>query len=92
MYDPDRLTTLGSRLSRVASNLKGDGQLSRYGVEDVGHREVVDAVDDFVGDWDDRRKKLVEKVEALADLASKSAEQFNEADRELARALTSEKK
>lgn len=89
-YDPDRLQTLGSQLSTIASNLKDDKKLTHYDIEDVAHRDVEHAIDDFVGDWDDKRNKLVEKVEALADMATKSAEQFNEADLELARALTSE--
>lgn len=89
-YDSERLSTLATQLSKITGNLKDDNKLKSYDIDDVAHEKVASAIDDFVGDWDDKRNKLVEKVEALADLAAKSHEQFEQVDLDLAAALTEE--
>ena len=90
-YDAERLSTLATQLTTITDDLKSDRDLKGYDVQDVAHEIVAEAIDNFVNDWDDRRNKLVEKVETLADMASKSAEQFTQADLELAASLTEEK-
>lgn len=87
-YDKERLSTLATQLSKITGNLKDDGDLKSYDVDQVAHQKVANAIDDFVNDWDDKRNKLVEKVESLADLAAKSHEQFDQVDLDLAASLT----
>lgn len=89
-YDSERLSNLATQLSKITGNLKNDKNLKKYDVEQVAHEKVAQAIDDFVNDWDDKRNKLVEKVESLADMASKSHEQFEQVDLDLAAALTEE--
>lgn len=89
-YDSVALETLGQQLTTITSNLKNDEDLKRADIGDVAHQDVVNAIDDFVGDWDDKRKKLVNKVEALSKMATESFAKYNEADRGLADSLTSE--
>lgn len=89
-YDSVALETLGHELKATTSNLKNDEDLKRAGIDEVAHQDVVNAIDDFVGDWDDKRKKLTDKVEALSEMANESFAKYDEADRELADSLTSE--
>jgi hypothetical protein len=96
MSDPDlayeglTMSALGDDLATITTRLKDDEKrLGGFGVEDVAHRKVSDAIDHFAGDWDDKRNKLVKKVEALSVMVTKSGEKFDEADRELADSLVS---
>lgn len=89
-YNSGDLSVLGDQLADITTRLKDDGRLKNYDRNDVAHRKVIDAIDDFVNDWDDKRKKLTEKVEALAEMAKKSDEEFTKADLELAASLESE--
>jgi predicted nucleic acid-binding Zn-ribbon protein len=86
-YNSGDLEILGDQLTDLTGKLKDDGRLKELNREEVGHNKVADAIDDFVNDWDDKRKKLTQKVEALAEMASKSHEEFTKADLELAEAL-----
>lgn len=86
-YDLELLREFGATLTRIADDLHHDKRLAEHGVDDLAHRDVVDAVRDFVDDWDDKRRKLTQRVESLGSMASDSAERLDEADRELARAL-----
>ncbi len=89
-YNSTDLEGLGTDLTRITSDLKNDNDLKDVDISDVAHQTVVDAINDFVNDWDDKRKKLTNKVEALAEMASQSSEKFDQADRELANALLQE--
>jgi hypothetical protein len=89
-YNSGDLSVLGDQLADITTRLKDDGRLKSYDRADVAHRKVADAIDDFVNDWDDKRKKLTEKVEALSEMAKKSDEEFTKADRELAESRKSE--
>ncbi|KQX75018.1 MULTISPECIES: hypothetical protein [Aeromicrobium] len=89
-YNSGDLETLGAQLKDLHGKLKDDGRLKELNKEEVGHTKVAEAIDDFVNDWDDKRKKLNDKVEALGEMASKSSEEFTKADLELAEALKQE--
>lgn len=86
-YNSGDLETLGDQLGDLHGKLKDDGRLKELNKEEVGHNKVAEAIDDFVNDWDDKRNKLNDKVEALAKMASSSSEEFTKADLELAEAL-----
>lgn len=89
-YDSDRLSDLATQLTKITGNLKDDRKLKSYDIEQVAHEKVAEAIDNFVNDWDDKRNKLVEKVESLAEMATTSHEQFEQVDLDLAAALTEE--
>ena len=89
-YNSGDLETLGSQLADITSKLKNDKRYKNFDREQVAHQKVADAIDDFVNDWDDKRNKLTDKVEALAEMALKSNEEFTKADLELAAALRQE--
>lgn len=89
-YDSERLANLSTQMGTISGNLHDDRDLKSYDVEEVGHHKVADAIDDFVNDWDDKRNKLIEKVDALAEMASTSHENFTQVDLDLAAALTTE--
>lgn len=86
-YDSERLATLSGQMSTISGNLHDDRALKSYDIDQVGHRKVADAIDNFVNDWDDKRNKLIEKVDALAEMASTSHENFTQVDLDLAAAL-----
>lgn len=50
--------------------------------------ELASAVDDFAGQWDDRRRSLVEQVTALTEQARAVADAFDDVDAQLVDALT----
>ncbi len=90
-YDGEGLAALGDDLATITSRLKDDEKrLGGFGVEDVAHSKVSSAIDDFAGDWDDKRNKLVQRVETLCVMVTESSEKFAEADRQLADNLVSE--
>lgn len=85
------MSELGTDLETITSRLKDDEKrLGGFGVEDVAHEKVSSAIDDFAGDWDDKRNKLVKRVETLAVMVVESGEKFSEADVELANSLVAE--
>ncbi len=86
-YNSGDLATLGDQLGDITSKLKDDGRLKSYDKADVAHNKVAEAIDDFVNDWDDKRNKLTDKVEALGEMARKSHEEFTKADLDLAASL-----
>lgn len=83
-YSVDALTSLGSRLDELAGRLERDGSLGHVSVDDVARPEVVEAIEDFAHDWNDRRESLAKQISSVGELATKAAEAFSEADEELA--------
>lgn len=78
------LEYLGSRVKDLGDDLKrGDGKAD-YSVTQLAHNKVVDAMDNFRGNWNDHRDHLADK---LGGLAKTAAEKFTEADEELAEEL-----
>lgn len=83
-YSITALTNLGTGLANLAGDLRSDGGLDNVSVEQVNSQRVVDAIDDFADDWDDNRESLARSIESIGKLASKAAETFADADRQLA--------
>lgn len=81
------LKALGKRLGTLGDDLKKVDGHSDYGTDDLAHSKVVDAMDNFRGNWDDNRDHLADKLGKLGNLATKAAEGFTEADQELAKKI-----
>lgn len=86
-YATEDLQLLGGDLKTLSDDVKGDGALGDVGVDQVAHQTVANALDDFAGDWDDRRKKLGDSLGAISELASKAAEELTKVDNELAKEI-----
>ncbi|RBY96222.1 hypothetical protein DQ237_10170 [Blastococcus sp. TF02-8] len=67
-----------------------DGTASRtsWNREDVGHRAVAEALEDFAGSWDDKRELLSGSLRDVGKMATDSASTFEGVDDELAAAVT----
>lgn len=83
----DELADLGNELKGLGEDLKKIDGKADYGREDLVHDKVVDAMDNFRGNWNDNRDHLADKLGKLGDLATTAAESFEEADAELARQI-----
>lgn len=83
----DELEDLGGQLKKLGKDLKTIDGGADYGVEELAHRKVLDAMDEFRGNWDDNRDHLADKLTKLGDLATTAAESFTEADEELAKQI-----
>jgi hypothetical protein len=57
----------------------------------VGHHKIVDAMDEFSGNMDYNRGKLVDEVKAVGEMAEGTLEAFRAADAELATAFDQER-
>lgn len=86
-YAREDLEQLGNELRSLSEALRGDGRLSDVSIEDVAHHEVVGALEDFAGDWDDKRKALADSLGAISDMATETSTTLGDADAELARQI-----
>jgi hypothetical protein len=75
---------LGNQLKTMHDDLKDrDGHVD-YHTDQLAHSKVIDAMDNFKGNWDDHRDHLADKLDKLGDLAIQSAESFTKTDEDLA--------
>jgi uncharacterized protein YukE len=86
-YATSELTSLGGELKSLSDQIKGDGDLGDVGVDRVAHQKVADALDDFAGDWDDKRETLGNSLESISKQATQAADEFTKADEELAKEI-----
>lgn len=83
-YDVTELVELGNRLTRLSGDLERDGRLPPVGRDEVNSSEIVDALQDFAGDWDDKREEVAISLESLGEMVDQAVEAFTGADQELA--------
>jgi hypothetical protein len=84
----DDLNSAASNLRYVATQLEAAGDASRQGFREiVGHDLLAKRLDSFAGNWDKRRKEMIESVEALGEVASAAAETFTELETEFVKVL-----
>ena len=87
-YSVPALNRLGRELNGLADAMDGTATRTSWNREDVGHRAVADALDDFAGSWDDKREKLTGSLRDVGKMATDSASTFEGVDEELAAAVT----
>ncbi|WP_402464984.1 hypothetical protein [Isoptericola aurantiacus] len=85
--DVAAVTELGESLSAVADEFENANTRSDGIAQSVGHDGLADAVRSFAHNWDDKRAKMTENLNSLAEVATTVATTFTDADSELARAL-----
>jgi len=83
-YNVELLDRLGRQLSGLADGLEGTTVGTGWDDEEIGHRRVADALDDFAGSWDDKRGALTTSLREVGDMATSSAATFREVDDRLA--------
>lgn len=83
-YSLLELTGLGRQLHGLADALAGTTSATRWNPEEVGHRLVADALDDFAGSWDDKRNRLTTSLHSVGEMAAGSADTFRDVDDRLA--------
>jgi hypothetical protein len=83
------LHTVGKGLRTVATEFEGlDKLMDAYDQKTVGHRLLHERLQDFSDGWDDNRKKMVEEIQGLGEVAKTAAESYDEIDKQLVDALT----
>lgn len=82
-YSLELLTGLGRELRGLADGLEGAAG-TRWDAEEVGHRRVAEALGEFAGSWDDKRSQVTKSLRAVGDMATDSAQTFQQVDDELA--------
>lgn len=85
--DTGLLRTAGAQLRVVATEFHHANANSDDAAEAIGHRDLADAVRSFAHNWDDRRAKMIEKIDTLATSAAAVGEAFEQVDKEFAAAL-----
>lgn len=83
-YSLELLNGLGRELKSLADALDGTARRTSWNAEDVGHRLVSGALDDFADSWDDRRELLTRALRDVGGMAEESAKTFAEIDDQLA--------
>jgi hypothetical protein len=81
------LRALDTRLTTLSDRLRSTDGAASYGKDDLAHDEVIDAMDTFRKNWDDNRDHLADKLLKLGELATQTADGFEEADEKLAAQL-----
>ncbi|MDN3028665.1 hypothetical protein [Streptomyces sp. S.PB5] len=85
----DDLELAGTGLRTVATELEGlDKLMDAYDRRTVGHGELHERLQDFSDGWDDNRKKMIESIQGLGQMAHESAKAYKELDTALYDALT----
>lgn len=87
-YSLELLNGLGVELAGLADALEGTAPRTSWDAEEIGHRRVADALEDFAGSWDDQRELLTRSLRAVGEMATSSAETFAQVDDELAGKVT----
>lgn len=86
--DTGDLRTAGTSLRSVATEFSGAGDIADGYADAVGHGGLAERLRDFADEWDDRRAEMTESIAALAEVASKAGELYDEIESELVRCLT----
>ena len=84
----DDLETAGTGLRTVATELEGlDKLMDQYDLRTVGHQQLHERLQDFSDGWDDNRKKMIEEIQGLGQVAHESGKAYKELDTALYDAL-----
>lgn len=85
--DYEALELSASKLDRIRRNLDDFKNHTDQTADMWGHHKITDAMDEFSGNMDYNRGKLVEEVKALGAMAEGTLEAFRQVETELASAF-----
>ncbi|MGW7254839.1 hypothetical protein [Streptomyces sp. NPDC054834] len=84
----DDLHTVGTGLRTLATEFEGlDRLMDAYDRRTVGHKVLYERLQDFSDGWDDNRKKMVEEIQGLGQIAHEAGKAYTELDTALYNAL-----
>jgi uncharacterized protein YukE len=89
--DYNLLDQTESTLSRLRSEFGDIQAQQRAYFSTWGSDAIASVMDDFAGNWDYHRKKLLDSMESLGEMVSQCKSSFAKADTDLSNALTTKK-
>jgi hypothetical protein len=81
------LADTAGELRGLVAEFNGVSQFGDDSSGAVGHPRVIDALDEFAGNWRRHREKLAKHLDAVAQMATESEQTYRETDDELARTI-----
>lgn len=89
--DTKLLREAGASLRVVATEFEHANANSEDVADAVGHHGLAGKIHEFADNWDDKRGKMMEDIQQLAEAAKGTGEAFERLDTELAASLRGEK-
>jgi len=86
--DTDDVAAVARSMGTIVRNLERAGSDASALAGMIPVSDLANAVEDFAGKWDDRRRSLIEDVNALKEQAAAVADAFENVDSSLVDALT----
>jgi hypothetical protein len=84
----DDLNAAGRGLRTVATEFEGlDKLMDTYDRRTVGHQLLQERLQEFSDGWNDNRKKMIEEIKGLGEIAKAAGEAYTELDTQLYNAL-----
>jgi hypothetical protein len=85
--DTQTLRRAGSALRVVHQEFSAAGELARPDRRVIAHPRLLERLEEFADNWDDRRKDMIDAIEGLADIAVMAAEAYENVETHLVKAL-----
>ncbi|GGV76823.1 hypothetical protein [Streptomyces massasporeus] len=86
VVDFDLLSTSSKQLKAIQTEFRNLGEWKDDIKSVVGAAELKDAMTDFIDNWDDNRKRLLESLETVGKMVEGTRDAFAKVDDELAKA------
>jgi uncharacterized protein YukE len=86
VVDFDLLNTSSKQLKAIQTEFRNLGEWKDDIKSVVGAAELKDAMTDFIDNWDDNRKRLLESLETVGKMVEGTRDTFAKVDDELAKA------
>ena len=84
----DWLDQTTSNLTAIRNELEHTGDHQKDIKGSLGSGDIAQAMDDFANNWDNHRRKILDKVQALGDMSEKTMQAFTDLENKLAKGLT----
>lgn len=79
---------IATELAILSAEFTNAGDIVAEHERAIGARVLIDALEEFAGNWERHREKLPSKMDATQAMAAQSVRYYLEVDDELTRALT----
>ncbi|MDX3457290.1 hypothetical protein PV396_35940 [Streptomyces sp. ME02-8801-2C] len=86
IVDFDLLSTSAKQLNAIQCEFRNLGEWKDDIKTVVGASELKDAMTEFIDNWDDNRKRLLESLESVGKMVEGTRDSFKSLDDELAKA------